>query len=77
MSRIKSIKKHQISGETLHNLAVEKDESYLVEGVVVHNCRSTLIPITIFEDWKADTKVRSTDIDKFIEEKKGDGFSTK
>lgn len=38
------------------------------------NCRSTLIPITIFEDFKPDTKVGSKNIDDFIEAKKGKGF---
>jgi len=30
----------------LYNLSVEGDESYVVNGVVVHNCRSLLIPVT-------------------------------
>ena len=29
----------------LYNLSVEGDESYICKGVVVHNCRCTLIPI--------------------------------
>lgn len=31
------------SGEVV-NLAVKDDETYLVDGVVVHNCRSTMVP---------------------------------
>jgi SPP1 gp7 family putative phage head morphogenesis protein len=40
------------------------------------NCRSLLIPITKYEEWEADTKVGKTDIDKFIDDNKGDSFST-
>jgi len=32
--------------QRLYNLSVEGDESYVVNGVVVHNCRSLLIPVT-------------------------------
>ena len=30
---------------TLYNLSVEDDESYIANGIVVHNCRCTLVPI--------------------------------
>lgn len=39
------------------------------------NCRSVLIPITNYEEWDADTKVGSKNIEDFIEENKGDGFA--
>jgi len=39
------------------------------------NCRSVVLPITIFEEYKEDTKVGRTDIDAFIEKNKGEGFS--
>lgn len=48
------------------------------------NCRSLLIPITKYEDYEIDTVVETEDedgntieqdIDKFIEENKGDGFA--
>jgi len=29
----------------VHNLAVEDDETYLAEGVIVHNCRSTILEL--------------------------------
>lgn len=29
----------------VYNLAVDEDESYIAEGLVVHNCRSVMIPI--------------------------------
>lgn len=31
---------------TVYNLAVENDETYIVGGIVVHNCRSVMAPIT-------------------------------
>jgi len=31
------------------NLAVEEDETYLAEGVIVHNCRSIIVPIVAGE----------------------------
>jgi hypothetical protein len=50
MSRIKSIIRKKITTETLHNLAVEGDESYIANGIIVHNCRSVLVPIMVGED---------------------------
>ncbi len=41
------------------------------------NCRSLLVPITKFEDYKVSTKAGGEDIDDFIEENKGKGFSTR
>jgi SPP1 gp7 family putative phage head morphogenesis protein len=38
------------------------------------NCRSMLIPITVYEPFDPDTKVGKTPIEDFIEEKKGEGF---
>ena len=38
------------------------------------NCRSVLVPITKYEEFKPDNKVGSKDIDAFIEENKGTGF---
>jgi hypothetical protein len=42
--------KKRIEAQRLHNIAVEEDESYVAEGIVVHNCRSTLIPVTRFRE---------------------------
>jgi SPP1 gp7 family putative phage head morphogenesis protein len=39
------------------------------------NCRSTLIPITKFEDFKVDTRIKNSSVDDFIEKNKGEGFS--
>lgn len=41
------------------------------------NCRSVLVPITKYEEFTPDEKVGKQDIQDFIEENKGDGFSTK
>ncbi len=36
--------------KTLYNLSVEKDESYIAKGVVVHNCRCRAIPLLADDD---------------------------
>jgi len=41
------------------------------------NCRSLLIPITKYEDYKADKSAGGMNIDKFIEKNIGDGFAVK
>ncbi len=40
------------------------------------NCRSTLVPITKYEEYKPTTSIKGMDPQDFIEENKGDGFST-
>ena len=40
------------------------------------NCRSLLIPITKYEEYKASDSIKGQDIQEYIEENKGDGFST-
>lgn len=77
MSNIRSITKKKIQKETLWNLAVERDESYIANDIVVHNCRSTLIPITKYEEFKPTESIRGQDPQKFIEDNKGSGFSSK
>ncbi len=77
MSNIKSITKKKIQNETLWNLAVKTDESYVANDIVVHNCRSTLIPITKYEEFKPTESIKGVSPDKFIEENKGAGFSNK
>jgi hypothetical protein len=44
MATIISIVRKQIRDERLYNLAVEGDESFIANGVVVHNCKSRLVP---------------------------------
>ena len=46
-------------------------------NIVVHNCRSTLIPITKYEEYEPDTHVGKTPIQEFIEKNIGKGFATK
>ena len=46
--KIKSIKSIPFEG-TVYNLGVEDDESYIVNSIVVHNCRCLLTPVTKFE----------------------------
>jgi hypothetical protein len=86
MSKVKSITKHKITDQKLYNLAVLDDESFIANGIVVHNCRSLLIPITEFEEYQIDETVETVDdegnvveenINDFIEENKGAGFATK
>ena len=48
--KIKSIKKKDYDGK-VYNLAVEKDETYLVNDIAVHNCRSDKIDIFEGEPW--------------------------
>ena len=74
MAKIASISRKKIGTERLYNLAVKDDESYIANEIVVHNCRSMLIPITIYESFEPDTHVGKTPIEDFIEEKKGSGF---
>lgn len=40
MSKIQTITRKKISTEMLYDLSVEIDESYIANGIVVHNCRS-------------------------------------
>lgn len=77
MSRIRSITKKPVNPESLWNLAVECDESYIANGVAVHNCRSLLIPITRFEEWQPDKVTNGgQNVDKFLEKNVTDkGFS--
>ena len=74
MAKISSIKRKKAIPEKFYNLAVEVDESYIANGIVAHNCRSLLIPITMYEEFKPDEKIGRQNIDSFIEEKKGKGF---
>jgi hypothetical protein len=54
MSNIISIKRKKVENEKLYNLAVENDESFVANGVVVHNCRSILVPINRYDSYVAD-----------------------
>jgi ribosomal protein L12E/L44/L45/RPP1/RPP2 len=45
--------------KNVYNLAVEEDETYLAEGLIVHNCRSTLVGVIQQEAemWGSDIEV--------------------
>ncbi len=45
-TKIAHIERSTIDKANLYNFSVEEDESYIANGVVVHNCRSTMIPLT-------------------------------
>jgi len=78
MSRIKSItKKKMTKDDRLWNLAVAGDESYIANNIVVHNCRSILVPLTIFEKWEPTEKIKGMSVDAFIDENKHEGFGKK
>lgn len=36
--------------EQVYNISVQEDESYIANGIVVHNCRSDLVPLPITEE---------------------------
>jgi SPP1 gp7 family putative phage head morphogenesis protein len=59
--------------EGLHGKVFEKGSEPIPP--LHFNCRSLLVPITKYEDYKADTKVGSKPIEQFITENKGEGFS--
>lgn len=46
--KIKSITREAFDG-TVYNLGVAEDHSYFAEGVLVHNCRSIIVPVTQYE----------------------------
>lgn len=48
--RIEKIERRPCN-KPVYNLAVEEDESYVADGVVVHNCRSVLVPVTTIDGW--------------------------
>lgn len=52
LQKIKSLKLRKITTERLWNLAVEKDESYVANKIVVHNCRSIWVEILHREVFK-------------------------
>ncbi len=71
---VAGIVRKNIVDQKLYNLAVEQYESYVANGIFVHNCRSVLVPITIYEEFTPDEFVGKTPINDFIEENKGAGF---
>lgn len=59
MSRILSIKRLNIINEKLYNLAVEEDESYIANNIVVHNCRSLFSSVFRGDEYEANWGTKS------------------
>ena len=56
----------------VYNIAVDQDESYIADDVVVHNCRSLLVYITIDDvpvEWSSDEELDAA-VERIM-----DGFS--
>ena len=53
--KIISIKKKQFNGK-MYNIAVEGNETYVANGIAVHNCRSTIVPVFAYEDYEVNDK---------------------
>ena len=49
----------------LYNFSVEDDESYIVNGIVVHNCRCTLSKIPENKSWDKERKSFSK-LEKYV-----------
>lgn len=75
MAKIKSIKRIKRDTEQFLNIAVENDESYIANGIVVHNCRSILRYITqadvAIDEITPDKDLTGTQRDKIQEESGG------
>lgn len=56
MAMIKSITKRKITTESLYNLSVAEDESYVAGGIVVHNCKSWIRPLVSTEAYEKALK---------------------
>lgn len=70
MSRITSIVRKKIENQTLYNFSVEYDESYICNGVVVHNCKSYITPILkgkLGDREITQLKPSSSDLEKYIQ----------
>lgn len=56
--KVTRIEKKELSNSIrkLYNFSVEEDESYIVNGFVVHNCRCSLMELRRGEKWNDDKK---------------------
>lgn len=67
---ISSVLKKKIIGQRLYNFAVEKDQSYICNGIVVHNCDSYIVPILKGKLGDRETsrlQPSSADLEKWIQ----------
>lgn len=46
--RIKNIRREIFEG-IVYNLGVKEDHTYFADGILVHNCRSVIVPVTRYE----------------------------
>lgn len=70
MSTIKKITKLKIANEKLYNFSVDEDQSYVCNGIVVHNCDSYILPILNgnLKDREIEKlQPSSTDLEKWIQ----------
>lgn len=65
---VKSVRRYKLKkSRKLYNFSVEEDESYVAKGVVVHNCRTTFVPILKdFKDLLEEAQEGKSDLSKRI-----------
>jgi hypothetical protein len=52
--------------EQVYNIAVQEDESYIANGIVVHNCRSGLVPLTD-DEYQPDMEFENRNFDTVLD----------
>ncbi len=52
--------------EQVYNISVSVDESYVANGIVVHNCRSGLVPLTD-DEYKPDMEFENRNFDNVLD----------
>ena len=70
MSRITKITRKKIIDQRLYNFAVDGDESYICNGIVVHNCKSYVLPIlkgNLGEREITKLQPSSQELEKFVQ----------
>jgi hypothetical protein len=54
----------RVGADTVYNISVLNDESYTANGIIVHNCRSAIIPVTMFTEVKDSWRYENRDFSK-------------
>lgn len=72
LTRIKKIKRVPYDG-TVHNVEVQDDHTYFADGILVHNCRSIIVPITVMEV----DRLGGIELDKVTDIPRAKGFALK
>jgi SPP1 gp7 family putative phage head morphogenesis protein len=52
--------------EQVYNISVSEDESYTANGIIVHNCRSGLVPLTE-DEYKPDMEFENRNFDNVLD----------